>query len=240
MAPTVSLVIGSVLLVVCGFLAAARKQTLRRTHAILDLRPITPDATVRHRLVAVRGRVRASHPMPHPITQAPQAYVATRLLQHRASHHQVLVETENEAALQLDVNGHLVHVSTHNAEVAIAWNPPHECDVEPDAIMQRILESAECDPPPRDPHVRYTLESRSIAVGQTLTAIGTLHEAPEKVEGFQLHPSHGFLILSDQNLEHLARQERTHGQSMNRMLAIGLLVTCTAFGLALALSAFSA
>jgi hypothetical protein len=209
---TLLVVVGSVLLVVSGFVWTARRDALERARRIGRL-AVGPIADARPgRLVAVRGRLRPVPPTTDPVTEREVAYYEARVLRLDGGERVLHEETRGRALELADESGSLV-VELAGAEVDLPLEVAERTDGRPSATMRALLEAGEVEIPEEAPEARYVLEHRALEAGDELVAVGVLREGG-------LSTTAGLLYLSQGPLAGLQRREREAVQAMGRMLAV--------------------
>ncbi len=221
MAITLTIAVGSVLLVVCGFTWAARREEVAEVARILRLQIMTLDEVALGELCAVRATVTGPRSAQDPVLDEEVVYFEARVL--RRDRAEVLyARTAGETVRLEDGSERTAVVELVGAEVAVPTTELESADREPTPRMNALLRDGDEEgrsTPKKSSAARYTLEHRAIRVGDELTLVGV----PTRAEDGQLRfTSRHALFLTPEPLEALQARQRDDLRAMDRMLQIGL------------------
>jgi len=224
-AVTLALAVGSVLLVVCGFAWAARREETAIVLAVEGLRAQPLDEASPGVLFAARGRVSGGETVRDPIDDADVVFFEARLL--RRDRGQTLWSRTEGRTMQLDDgSARRVTIELVGAEIAIAPREVDTADRLPSERMKALLASVEAELPAEAPTARYAIEHRAVRVGDELTLVGVPRGEPGALRLTSRDP----LYLTPEPLEALQRRLRADLGALDVMLKVGL-----ALGIALVL-----
>jgi len=230
---TLVVAVGSVLLVVCGFAWAARREEVAEVARLgrLELRSI--EALTPGELGAVRGTVVESPDVDaDPLTDERVVWWEARVL--RRDRGRELLSKRHGEALRLDDGTGAVRVMLEGAEIAVALEEIEASERVPSERTAALLADAAIEVPDRDVDARYVVEHRRVAVGDELTLIGIPRESQDGLR----FTSRGPLYLTPGSLEALQARQREDLRAMDTMLKLGagLGVALIAVGIALVLA----
>ena len=221
MAVTLTIAVGSVLLVVCGFTWVARREEVAEVARLLRLQLMTLDEIADGELCAVEAKVAGPAAVQDPVLEETVVYFEARVV--RRDRGDVLyARTGGEAVRLEDGSKRSALVELVGAEIAVPTVELEEADQEPSPRMRALLEIE--DPEGKRAHersdaARYTLEHRAVRVGDTLTLVGVATRGDDGEARFtSRHP----LFLTPEPLEALQARQRDDLKAMDRMLQIGL------------------
>jgi len=216
MVVTLVVAVGSVLLVVCGFAWAARREEIADVARLgkLELRSI--EELSPGELGAVRGTVVESPEVDaDPLTDARVAWWEARVLR-RDKGRELLSKRQGEA-LRLDDGTGAARVVLEGAEIAVDFAEIEASSRAPTDKTAALLDASGVDVPDEDVDARYVVEHRCVAVGDELTLIGVPREAQD---GLQF-TSKGPLYLTPGSLAELQARQREDLRAMDTMLKLG-------------------
>lgn len=230
---TLALAVGSVLLVVCGFAWAARREEVALVRRIerLEVRPLA-DA-VPGELVAVRGRAGASGAFEDPVRAEPALWVDARLVA-RDRGEELWSLTRGETLRLDDGSGREAIVELVGAEISIAPRDVDEADRAPSERMRALLAGSERAVPDARPGARYAIEHRAIRPGDALGLVGVPSREGDALRFTSADPLH----LGPEPLDALVARLRADLRAMDAMLKFGgaLGILLLAGGIALVLA----
>jgi len=218
MAVTLTIAVGSVLLVICGFTWVARREEVAEVQRLLALtvRPI--DDVTPGKLCAVRGRVAGPQKVQDPVTDEPVVHFETRVVRADRGG-QLWAQSLGDTVRLDDGSEDSAIAELVGAELGVPTDELERTDREPSARMRTLLAAASVEVPEPHASARYALEHRAIRVGDELTLVGVAKRGEDgRVHFTSKHP----LFLTPDPLEALQDRQRSDLSAMDRMLQIGL------------------
>jgi hypothetical protein len=226
----IPLVVGSVLLVVSGFVWAARRETLDRAAAVENALLVPLGRIEPGRTIALSAKVAGDAGLRDPVSGDTVAFYEARVSRVDGGE-RVLREVRGGDAIALESDGARAEVRLAGAELSLAWKEIEQADGEPTPAMRELLTAGEREAITREGNARYALFHRAIRRGDRLTVVGT---AEPEGDRSVFDSTRGLLIVTDEELDVLKGRERADVRAMSRMLraavALGaLLVAVGAF-----------
>ena len=242
----IPLVVGSVLLVVSGFVWVARRDARDQAGRIGSLRVASLDSITAGELVAVRGVATSAEPIADPVTGEPALRVEATIARIDGPEKVVWRLERGKSFTLRDDAGHAL-VELTGAEIAIDPKELEVADAEPSPRMRAILAEAGVDSPEPDRNARYVLVHRALRQGGTLTVVGVAKAreggssdekpseepsegASEEAPALTFTSEAGPLFISPDPLPVLQSREAEDVRSMGSMLRMAV-----ALGVALVL-----
>ena len=217
MAVTLIVAVGSVLLVVCGFAWAARREEVADVARLAKVSLRSIEELAPGELGAVRGKVVESPEVDaDPLTEQRVVWWEARVLR-RDKGRELLSKREGEA-LRLDDGTGAVRVVLEGAEIAVDFAEIEASERVPSDKTAALLDASAVDVPDKDVDARYVVEHRSVAVGDELTLIGI----PRREQDGLQFTSRGPLFLTPGSLEDLQARQREDLRAMDTMLKLGV------------------
>lgn len=233
MVVTLVVAVGSVLLVVCGFLWAARREEIADVARLGKLALRSLDELSPGELGAVRGAVVESPEVDaDPLTGERVVWWEARVL--RRDRGVELLSKRDGEALRLDDGTGAARVVLEGAEIAVDFEEIEASERVPSEKTAALLDASGVEVPDRDVDARYVVEHRRVAVGDQLTLIGI----PRREQDGLHFTSEGPLYLTPGSLEDLQARQRGDLRAMDTMLKLGagLGVVLIAVGIVLVLA----
>lgn len=226
MGVVIPLVVGSVLLVVSGFVWVARREALEQAARIGALRVASLDSLTAGGLTAARGVATSAAPVPDPVTGEPAIRVEAMIARTDGPEKILWRLEKGERFTLADDSGRAV-VELLGAEVAVDPRELEVSDAEPGPKMRAILAEAGVDSPEPDRNARYVLVHRALRQGGTLTVVGVARASaePEPAEGTLTFTSAaGPLFVSPDPLPVLQSREAEDVRAMSAMLRMAVVL----------------
>ncbi|MCB9596914.1 MAG: hypothetical protein H6719_29595 [Sandaracinaceae bacterium] len=230
MAVTLTLAVGSVLLMVCGFTWAARREELLAVARLEKLKVMPLADAAPGEPCAARGEVVGETTVSDPVTDEPAVWFEARLVR-RDRGEELWAKTEGASLRLDDGSGPVAVVELVGAEIAIGARDVEEHDRVPSERMRAILTSIEATPPTEAPTARYVIEHRAIRVGDELTLVGVPVRDGDELRFASTGPLH----LTPEPLATLQGRLRADLGAMDTMLRIGVGLGITLIGLGIGL-----
>jgi hypothetical protein len=212
----IPLVVGSVLLVVSGFVWVARREALEQAARIGALR-IAPLESV-------------EEPITDPVTGEPAVRVEAMIARVDGPE-KVLWRLERGARFTLRDDSGEATVELSGAEIAIDPKELELTDAEPSPKMRAILAEAGNDSPEPDRNARYALVHRALRQGATLTVVGVAKRSSDGAEptdasdgAFTFTSAAGPLFVSPDPLPVLQSREAEDVRAMSAMLRMAVVL----------------
>lgn len=228
------LIVGSLLLVICGFIWVARRDTMALAQQIAGLDTVPLDEIALHNMNAVRARVGKVPAIDDPVTDEPTVFYELRV--ERTDQGETLLH-HREAGLVTLADGHgRAEVMLAGAEIAgLELRELETSERTPSPKMAALLERFDIRVPTESNAARYALMHRAIRIGTDLTVVGVprVREKDGQKSLPRFTPSAGPLYVTPDELPVLQQRESADLKAMNLMLGIGaaLGVAATAVGL---------
>jgi len=232
------LIVGSLLLVVCGFIWVARRDTMELAKRIAGLDAVPLDEIALHNMNAVRARVGKVPAIDDPVTDEPTVFYELRV--ERVDQNETLLH-QREAGVVTLADGHgRAELMLAGAEIAgVELKELETSERVPSPKMARLLERFEVGVPSEKNGARYALMHRAIRIGTDLTVVGIprVREKDGQKGLPRFTPSAGPLYVTPDTLPSLQERETGDLKAMNVMLGVGagLGVAAMVVGLALML-----
>jgi hypothetical protein len=242
----IPLVVGSVLLVVVGFIWAARREVLDRAKHIGSLELHAIDALEPNQLNALRARIESETPLTDPATGDSVVFWEASI----ARDAEVLWSDRNGDRALLD-DGNRAVLEINGAELAIESKEIETTYDEPSERMRKMLAEREREIPDIRKGSRWSLVHRAIRVGDEVTVVGVPHmdnsERSVRRGGYRndsaptphFSAANDLLIITREPLATLSTRETADVRSMQWMLSVAAIAGAASLVLGAAIMVLS-
>lgn len=221
--------VGSVALVTCGFIWAARREEVAQVERIGRLTRLTFDEVAPGELCAVRGMVGGATIL-DPVTGERVVYYEARVL--RSDRGEVLFERSEGESIELDDGSKTAAtVELLGADIAVSFVEVERSDREPSRKMAELLGSIDLAVPDKESGARYSIEHRALRVGDELTLVGVPRRSGEGLRFTAADP----LFLTPESLDELRARQRGDLRAMDAMLKLGAVFGVASIAVAIVL-----